>query len=192
MISKLLPFSALLLVGTASMTQVQSCEDPIVQANTPPPGVEDLNMTADDFQCLTTGTPVRKYFVWNQLGHLDEALEVANTEGGGGDFPVGTILQLAPFEAMVKRFDGFSDVTNDWEYFLLEVTEAGTIIEQRGSDPTIGTIGVENFIGQPCQDCHALPGPEWDFTCETGHGCEPLPGPDALIFHVQRSDPRCP
>ena len=59
-------------------------------------------MEADDFVNINDMTAVRGYFIDNRLGHLDEALAVAN-DPAGGTYPVGTIIQLVPQEAMVKR-----------------------------------------------------------------------------------------
>ena len=70
-------------------------------------------------------TPVRGFFVDNRLGHLDEAVAIAEANEGG-TYPVGTILQLVPQEAMVKRRRASSPATNDWEFFSLDVTPEGT------------------------------------------------------------------
>ena len=49
--------------------------------------VEDIELQADDFVRLQDMTPVRGFFVDNRLGHLDEALAVANDPDGGGAYP---------------------------------------------------------------------------------------------------------
>src|SRR5688572_13042227 len=59
---------------------------------------EDLDMQAADFGCILDGSHVRMFYVWNSLGHLDEALAVADS-ATGGDYPVGTVIQLVPQEA---------------------------------------------------------------------------------------------
>jgi hypothetical protein len=145
---------------------------------------EDLEMQADDFVNIHDMTPVRGFFVDNKLGHLDEALEIANDPEGGGAYPVGTIIQLIPQEAMVKRAPGFDPNSNDWEFFALEVTAEGTEITTRGGAEVI------NRFGGSCADCHSLARPEFDFVCEKDHGCEPLPIGDDVIDSVQASDPR--
>jgi hypothetical protein len=48
------------------------------------------------------------------------------------EYPVGTILQLVPFEAMVKHPHEKFPKTNGWEFFALEVSEGGTKIRDRG------------------------------------------------------------
>ncbi len=32
---------------------------------------------------------------------------------------------------------------------------------------------------------------KWDFICESGHGCEPIPIDHSMTGALQRSDPRC-
>lgn len=144
---------------------------------------EDLVMEADDFVNINDMTPVRGFFVDNRLGHLEEAIAVANNPEGG-EYPVGTIIQLVPFEAMVKRAPGFDQASNDWEMFSLEVTAEGTTILERGG------AGVVNQFGGDCVDCHMLAEPQFDFVCEDDHGCAPLPIGDDVIQGVQASDPR--
>jgi hypothetical protein len=145
---------------------------------------EDFEMQADDFVNIHDMTPVRGFFVDNKLGHLDEALAVANDPEGGGAYPVGTVIQLIPQEAMVKRAPGFDADSNDWEFFALDVSADGTEIVTRGGAEVI------NQFGGSCADCHSLARPEFDFVCEKDHGCEPLPIGDDVIHSVQESDPR--
>jgi hypothetical protein len=147
---------------------------------------EDLDMQAADFECILRWDKVNRFRITNRLGHLAETLAVANS-ATGGEYPVGTIIQLVPFEAMVKRRRGWNDASNDWEFFALTVNARGTTIAQRGT-----TDVVNQFNGTPCLDCHAGAAPQWDLVCEQDHGCEPLPiGPD-VIERAQNSDQRCP
>jgi len=145
---------------------------------------EDLVMEADDFVNINDMTPVRGFFVDNKLGHLDETIAVAEDLDGGDPYPVGTIIQLVPFEAMVKRAPGFAPDVNDWEFFELTVSAEGTEIAKRGGAEVI------NQFGGSCADCHRAAPPEFDFVCEDDHGCEPLPIGDDVIAGVQSSDPR--
>ena len=149
----------------------------------PPKPRQDFVAQAVDFRNLHTMTKVRNFYVDNRLGHLDQALAVANSPKGGL-YPVGTIIQLVPQEAMVKRQKGFSPTTRDWEFFFLSVTPMGTTIEKRG------TADVVNRFGGNCASCHQGAAPRFDGVCEENHGCAPLPiGPD--VFHaIQESDPR--
>jgi Fe-S cluster biogenesis protein NfuA len=144
---------------------------------------EDFVAQAGDFRNLHTMTKVRNFYIDNRLGHLDQALAVANSPTGGV-YPVGTVIQLVPQEAMVKREKGFSPSTRDWEFFFLSVSPNGSVIEKRG------TADVVNRFGGNCSSCHQGASARFDGVCEEDHGCAPLPiGPD-LIHAVQESDPR--
>ncbi len=101
----------------------------------------------------------------------------------GGVYPVGTIIQLVPTEAMVKRRAGYSPSTGDWEFFSLRVSPEGTKIVKSGG-------AVKNFAGADCASCHSLAERKFDFVCGKDHGCAPLPLTDALIARIQRGDPR--
>ena len=145
---------------------------------------QDFVAQPADFVSLRDMTTVRGFFVDNRLGHLDEALAVANNPDGGV-YPVGTVIQLVPQEAMVKRAPGFDPATNDWEFFTLDVSAQGTTIVTRG-----GAEVINRFGGNSCADCHQKAEPKWDFVCEQDHGCEPLPVGDDVIAAIQRADPR--
>ena len=54
-------------------------------ATTKPP--EDFQATAADFVNLQKMTAVRNFFIDNKLGHLDEAVAVANSTSKGGVYP---------------------------------------------------------------------------------------------------------
>lgn len=145
---------------------------------------EDVVAEADDFVALVDMTPVRGFFVDNLLGDVDEAVEVAESPDGGM-YPVGTVIQLIPQEAMVKRAPGFDPDSNDWEFFTLEVTADGTTIVTRG-----GSEVINRFSGSSCASCHAAAEPQFDFVCEDDNGCEPLPVGDDVITGIQQADPR--
>jgi len=148
--------------------------------------LEDLDMRGEDFECVLNWDKVDKYLITNKLGHLDEALQAARSPTGG-EFPTGTIIQIIPTEAMVKRRSGWNPGSNDWEFFRLGVSAAGTVIIQRG-DNTRNPIHPG-----PCIECHLQADPQWDFVCAEGHGCDPLPPiiTDQLIENQQQNDPRC-
>jgi hypothetical protein len=146
--------------------------------------VEDVEVQADDFMALGDMTPVRGFFINNLLGRLDEAVAVAENPDGGV-YPVGTVIQLIPQEAMVKRAEGFSPQTNDWEFFTLDATAAGTTIVTRG-----GAEVLNRFSGTSCAGCHSAAEPQFDMVCENTHGCAPLGVPDEVITTIQQSDPR--
>ena len=76
---------------------------------------ETVQVENATFGCIRDMSPVRGFFVGSLQGNLDEALAVANA--GSGTYPVGSLVQLVPGEAMVKREAGFSPATSDWEFF---------------------------------------------------------------------------
>ena len=142
----------------------------------------DVNPTAADFVNLNSMTRVGDHFVASLNGHLAAALAVAHS-ATGGTYPVGTVIQLVPTEAMVKRHKGYSPSTGDWEFFSLAVSPQGTQIEQSGAV-------VKNFFGGDCASCHRAAEKQFDFVCGKNHGCPPLPLTNALIAFVQGHDPR--
>lgn len=167
------PILAAVVVGCSSAAQQAT-------TTTPP---EDITLQAGDFVSLKDMTPVRGFFIDNRLGHLDEALAVAN-DPEGGVYPVGTLIQLVPQEAMVKRRAGFDAGSDDWEFFNLDVSPTGTKITTRGGSAVI------NRFGGSCSSCHSAAEPRFDFICEHTHGCDPLPIGDDVIRSIQQADPR--
>jgi hypothetical protein len=173
-----IPLAIALVAGCAS----GSGDDDAATTTTTEP--EDVVVEADDFSALTDMTPVRGFFIDNVAGHLDEAVAVAESDEGG-TYPVGTIIQLIPQEAMVKRAPGFDPGSNDWEFFTLDATPAGTAILSRG-----GAEVINRFSGSSCASCHSAAEPQFDFVCEDTHGCAPLPVGNDVITAIQQSDPR--
>jgi len=144
---------------------------------------KQLSVTEATFKCITELAASGTFFVDNLLGNLDETLAVANSDSGG-DFPAGSLVTLVPNEAMIKHEAGWNPATNDWEFFLLNVSEEGTSIESRGG------IEVVNPAGS-CMGCHQLAESQWDLICRNNHGCAPIPFTTEQIRGVQNSDPRC-
>lgn len=178
-----------LLVGLWGAASLAGCSNDEKSSSTHPITSDgattlDFDPTPQDFQCILGWTQVRKFYITNKLGKLDEALAVANNPSGG-DYPVGTIIQLIPQEAMVKRRAGFSADTHDWEFFSLSPSASGTVIQSRG------TTDVVNGLGGNCFNCHSQAQPQYDLICEETHGCAPLPFTADQIMAVQQSDPRC-
>ena len=129
-------------------------------------------------------TPVRHFYIDNLLGNSEGTLAAANAPKGA-IYPEGSVVQLVPTEVMVKREAGFSPVTGDWEFFELDVSGSGSKIHKRGF------AEVNNRFGKNCFACHVPAREPWDFICESGHGCEPIPIDHAMTGALQRSDPRC-
>jgi hypothetical protein len=153
------------------------------QQDSPDPNKAIL-VTEDTFVCLKKMHPVRGFFVGNLLDKLDDTVAAA-MQPEGAPYPPGSIVQLIPAEVMIKHYKGWSAKTNDWEFFELDVSDEGSKIKVRGA------TRVKNKFGGSCFECHQKAKPQWDFICEEGHGCDPLPIPDFLIRSIQRNDPRC-
>ena len=153
-------------------------------------GGEDPAASPDDeisetsFRCIREMTPVRHFYVDNLRGDLAATLAAANAPNGAV-YPPGSVIQLVPGEAMVKRDAGFNAATRDWEFFELEVSKDGTKIKKRGF------ADVVNRFGGNCLGCHIAARPEWDLVCEADHGCAPIPVTRAMSGALQRTDPRC-
>ena len=154
-----------------------------VQQDSPDPD-KAIPVTGETFLCLEKLHPVRGFFVGNLLDKLDDTVAAA-MQPEGEPYPPGSIVQLIPTEVMIKHHKGWYAMTNDWEFFELDVSAAGSKIKVRG------TTQVKNKFGGNCFECHRKAKPQWDFICETGHGCDPLPIPGFLIRRIQRNDPRC-
>jgi hypothetical protein len=145
---------------------------------------DEFDIDGKSFQCITKMTKVRQFYVDNLLGKLGQTLAVANSATGGA-YPPGSLIQLVPTEAMVKRNKGFNAATHDWEFFDLDISKDGTTIRTRGFQKVV------NSFGGNCFGCHVLARPQWDMVCESDHGCAPLQITPAMIGAVQRTDPRC-
>ncbi len=156
-----------------------------VVAAPPPPVAKTMTITDASFGCIRDLKPVRGYYVGNLLGNVDATVAVASS-GTGGKYPEGSIVQLVPGEAMVKRAAGYNAATNDWEFFELDVQPTGAKIKVRGAGEVV------NQFGGNCLSCHAAAEPKWDMICEQGHGCAPIPVTPTMAKAIQNTDPRCP
>jgi hypothetical protein len=152
----------------------------------PPAAAVGTTVKVDEssFRCIRQMESVRHFYVDNLLGDKAATLAAANNPKGA-IYPAGSVVQLVPTEVMVKREAGFSPATGDWEFFELEVDDKGSKIHKRGF------AEVNNRFGKNCFGCHAPARETWDFVCETGHGCEPIPIDHRMTGALQRSDPRC-
>lgn len=153
-------------------------------AATPAAASAAITIDEESFSCIREMTPVRHFYVDNLLGDIEGTLAAANSPEGAV-YPTGSVVQLVPTEVMVKREPGTFMATGDWEFFELEVNESGSIIAKRGF------VDVVNRFGGNCFACHAPAKEKWDFICESGHGCEPIPINHKMTGALQRSDPRC-
>ena len=148
--------------------------------------------SAADLRVLAGGAMVG---IWDELKPLFESATGHKIELFFGTTPnliketntgVAFDVGLVPTEVMVKQPKGFNELTHDWEFFDLDVSKNGTKIRTRGFAETV------NRFGGNCFGCHIKAQPQWDFICETGHGCDPIPLTESMIKAIQRTDPRCP
>lgn len=148
---------------------------------------EDVDMTMEDFPCIDELTSVRSFFVTNVLGHEAEAVALANNPQPGVQYPVGTIIQIFPFEAMVKRHPGWNPDSQDWEFFALNLGFDDTVkphIEQRGADEVTSQFDLS------CKECHEK-AREYDYVCERTRGCVEKGITSEAVALLQYMDPRC-
>lgn len=144
---------------------------------------DELVIESSTFDCIRDMTPVRGFFVDNLEGNIEGTVKVS--EAGEGTYPPGSVVQLVPGEAMIKRAQGFSPATSDWEFFELDVTAEGSSIRARGF------VDVVNRFDGNCFACHIKANPGRDMICESGHGCDPIPLTPMMIKAIQNTDPRC-
>jgi hypothetical protein len=168
-------------VVAIGLTVAESTVAADVTAATAGPAV---NVNDSSFRCIREMTPVRHFYIDNLLGNISGTLAAANAPKGA-IYPPGSVVQLVPTEVMVKREKDFSPVTGDWEFFEIEVSESGSKIGKRGF------AEVNNQFNKNCFACHVPAREPYDFICETGHGCEPIPIDHKMTGALQRSDPRC-
>ncbi len=146
---------------------------------------QDITVTEQTFGCILDWPKVRNtYFKHDDPKKLKEAMRIFRESVPDKEYPVGTILQLIPFEAMVKHPREKFPTTNGWEFFDLDVSKEGTKIKERGEQV------VNHSQGVTCLSCHQ-PAAKFDFVCEKGHGCAPIPFDDEKIAAIQKTDLRC-
>ena len=146
---------------------------------------QEITVSEQTFDCILDWPKVRN----TRIKHADpeklkEAMRILRDSVPETEYPVGTILQLIPNEAMVKHPHEKFPKTNGWEFFFLGVSKEGTKITDRGVDVVNASQGVT------CLSCHQ-PAARFDFVCEKGHGCAPIPFDDQKIADIQRADLRC-
>jgi hypothetical protein len=146
---------------------------------------QDITVSEQSFGCILDWPKVRNTrFKHSDPEKLKEAMRIFRDSVPDKQYPVGTILQLVPFEAMVKHPREKFSTTNGWEFFFLDVSKEGTKIQDRGESVVNLSQGVT------CLSCHQ-PAARFDFVCEKGHGCAPIPFDDQKIAEIQKADLRC-
>ena len=146
---------------------------------------QELTVTEQTFGCILDWPKVRNTrFKHSDPAQLKEAMRIFRDSVPDKEYPVGTILELVPFEATVTHPREKFPKTNGWEFFFLDVSKEGTkIMDRRDSVVNLSQ-------GVTCLSCHQ-PAARFDFVCEKGHGCAPIPFDDQKIAEIQKSDLRC-
>ena len=191
---KMVLFSALSLLLSTSFQACGKDKKPDLPKNTDEPvpvaATKKVEVTEASFKCLHEMTKVGDMYVDNLLGDLDATLAVANSEDGG-TYPPGSVVQLFPGEAMVKLEKGAHPSTNDWKFFVLDVSPEGSKIKLDGFEE------VPNMFGT-CISCHKQESaPQADMICAVGQACPPIHFPggintEVLVPALQKTDKRCP
>src|SRR6478752_7678344 len=110
---------------------------------------QDITVSEQSFGCILDWPKVRNTrFKHEDPAKLKEAMRIFRESEPDKEYPVGTILQLVPFEAMVKHPREKFPTTNGWEFFDLEVSKEGTKIKERGEQV------VNHSQGVTCLSCH--------------------------------------
>jgi hypothetical protein len=144
---------------------------------------DDLVINEKSFGCLLDLPKVRNTRIQNpDPAKLKEAIRIFTDSVPDKEYPTGTILQLIPAEAMVKRDRAAFPNTNGWEFFALNVSANGTTIQNRG-DKVLNAS-----LKKPCLECHT-PAAKFDFVCEKGHGCATIPVTDQQIAAIALTRP---
>jgi hypothetical protein len=141
------------------------------------------------FRCLLDGVkPAGRDFYVFHRNKKQLARAVQMSESGmlpKRGYPVGTILQVLPLEAMIKRPRRFNPDGDGWEFVRLAVAADGST--QVVAD---GKVEVANAFGS-CQGCHARVAPAGDLVCGLVIGAGGLGLTEAQLAAIQASDPRC-
>ena len=88
--------------------------------------VQEATITEKSFGCLLGGTKIGNTYIKNEDPEkLKEAIRIFKDNVPDTDYPVGTVLQLFPDQAMVKHPSEKFPLTNGWEFFSLTVSERG-------------------------------------------------------------------
>src|ERR1700747_2670007 len=144
----------------------------------------DIVFSDQTFRCLQDWPKVRNTYIYNaDQEKLKEAMRIFRDSVPDTEYPVGTIFQIIPFEAMVKHPRGTFAKANDWEFFTVDVSAAGTKITDRGEDvleifdmvaTAAGAGMTDHPRGVTCLSCHQGAA-KHDLICEKTHGCAPIP-----------------
>ena len=108
---------------------------------------DDIVVSEQTFSCILDWPKVRNTHIKNDDPEkLKEAIRIFRDSVPNTEYPVGTILQLIPSEAMIKHPRGTFAKTNDWEFFSLDLSATGTKISERGDNVINHLQGVTCLI----------------------------------------------
>jgi hypothetical protein len=123
---------------------------------------DDVTISDQTFDCIVNWPKIRNTRIKNQdQQSLQKAIHIFQDSVANAEYPVGTILQLVPYEAMVKHSRERFSKTDGWEFFSLDVSGATTKIRDRGDN----VVNVAQRV--PCFSCHSA-AEKYDFVCEKG------------------------
>jgi hypothetical protein len=144
----------------------------------------EITVTEKMFGCMHEGTKIRKTYIRHaDPAKLKEAVRIYEGKVEGGEYPVGTVIQMVPNEAMVKHAKAAFPNSNGWEFLAFKVAAEGTTFAGRG-DTASNPLGT-------CLSCHKG-AVKYDYICDKGQGCAAIPVTDEQIIGMQSKDPRCP
>jgi len=143
----------------------------------------------EDFHCILDGVKAegKNFYIFNRNKRkLAHAVKMSDTgELPKHGYPVGTILQIFPGEAMVKRHRHYNPDGNGWEFVKLSITADG-----QTQVVASGRAEVANGFGS-CQGCHQRLAAAHDLVCEFVVGTSGLGLTPEQVARIQAADPRC-
>jgi hypothetical protein len=146
-------------------------------------------LKAKDFRCILDGVKAegKNFYIFNRSKRkLARAVKMSETgELPKRGYPLGTILQIFPAEAMVKRHRRYNPEGNGWEFVKLSITPDG-----QTQVVATGRAEVANALGS-CQGCHARLASAHDLVCEFVVGTSGLGLTPEQVARIQAADPRC-
>jgi hypothetical protein len=156
---------------------------------TPSLGHAEPHARPRDFRCLLEGKKPegKDFYVFNRnRAKLRKAVAMSQTgELPDKGYPVGTILQVLPGEAMIKRRHGFNPEGDDWEFVrLIPMADGSTQIRADGKGEVTNALG-------SCQGCHKALAQHFDLVCGFVVGASGLGLTEEQLANLQASDPRC-
>jgi len=103
---------------------------------------DDVTISDQSFDCIVNWPKIRNTRINNpDPQSLEKAMRIFQDSVASVEYPAGTILQLVPFEAMVKRSAETFPKTHGWEFFSLDVSGSGTTSKYPPAEPGALVMG---------------------------------------------------